>query len=417
MTNDILSAQRMGDSDGEQQMRDVGVRHAVTRRALEAPLWVAALALLIASGGCGDDRGSAAPTGPAPFAPSSSAPASSGAAPISGTTPMDPPATPPESEPASADPATPVGESPMSMVPLDPAPSAMDDDGDNAPDDAAEPEPSAEPEPAEPEPSVEPEPSEPEPSEPEPSEPEPEPEPSEPEPSEPEPPVPPAFSPCPSDGSPCRIMPLGDSITFGVGSRTPLFDQGGYRMELFRLANADGHPITFVGTQANGPADFDNRPFPRAHEGYSGSTINDGGNQLASRVDASIAATDPDIILLMIGTNDVNNLVSNPPSDLENLLDQIIDDAPDALLVVAQIVPTRTAGTNTRIQAYNANVASLVEELAAAGEHVVLVDMFSAFVSNPNFSTALLNDNLHPNDAGMVVMARTWYPAIESFLP
>lgn len=303
----------------------------------------------------------------------------------------------------------PAGEA-MGMVPLDPA--AMDDDtsGSGAEGEPSDTPPAGDP-PADDPPAGDP-PADDPPAD-EPADPPPADDPADPDPT---PPEPPAFAPCPSDGSPCRIMPLGDSITFGIGARTPLVDQGGYRMELFRMARADGHPITFVGRQANGPANFANQPFPTAHEGYPGATINDGGNQLANRVDGAITSTDPDIVLLMIGTNDVNGNVNNPPDDLRNLINQITGGAPDALLVVAQIVPTRTAGTNTRVQAYNGTVANLVRESAAAGKHVALVDMFSAFVENPDFATALLNDNLHPNDAGYVLMAQTWYEAIEGVL-
>jgi len=42
------------------------------------------------------------------------------------------------------------------------------------------------------------------------------------------------YQPCPTDGTACKIMPFGDSITDGYNSDTP----GGYRVELFRLANA-----------------------------------------------------------------------------------------------------------------------------------------------------------------------------------
>jgi hypothetical protein len=68
-------------------------------------------------------------------------------------------------------------------------------------------------------------------------------------------------------------MPLGDSISDGfVGIAVGNTQQanGGYRVELFRQAIADGHDITFVGTRpANGPNDVDGQPFPRAHEGIS----------------------------------------------------------------------------------------------------------------------------------------------------
>jgi lysophospholipase L1-like esterase len=392
----------------ERRSQRAGVRPGRAQRVCAAPFWAGAVALLIASAaGCGDggDAGATpSPTSQQPASPSSnpSAPANPETAPPAAA---DPPAT------SNPDPALPASESPMGMVPLDPTPAPMagngednapEDGDDGAPDDSApdgndDAPPSEEP-PAD---DTSTDPDEP------PADDTPEPEPT---------PEPPVFAPCPSDGSPCRIMPLGDSITFGIGARTPLMDQGGYRMELFRMARADGHALTFVGRQVNGPATVANQAFPQGHEGYPGATINDGNNQLANRVDGAVAAADPDIVLLMIGTNDVNGNINNPPDDLRNLINQITNGAPDALLVVAQIVPTRTAGTNTRVQAYNATVADLVRESAAAGKHVTGVDMFSAFTANPNFGTALLNDNLHPNDAGFVVMAQTWYPAIEAAL-
>ena len=85
-------------------------------------------------------------------------------------------------------------------------------------------------------------------------------------------------------------------------------------------------------------------------------------------------------------------------------------------LVVAQIIPTTNAQTNTRVQAYNAAIPGLVQSRAEAGKHVVLVDMFTPFISNPNFA-GLMADILHPNDAGYVVLGRAWHDAIDSFLP
>ncbi|WP_437766747.1 hypothetical protein WMF27_22915 [Sorangium sp. So ce281] len=74
------------------------------------------------------------------------------------------------------------------------------------------------------------------------------------------------FTPCPTNGEPCKILPLGDSITDGVGVQ----GGGGYRIELFRKARAAGKKITFVGSLMNGPATVDGASFPRAHEGHSG---------------------------------------------------------------------------------------------------------------------------------------------------
>ena len=62
------------------------------------------------------------------------------------------------------------------------------------------------------------------------------------------------FVPCPTDGTPCRVMPLGDSITDGIDMTIGYASNGGYRLELFRQAVTAGHEITFVGTRPpNGP--------------------------------------------------------------------------------------------------------------------------------------------------------------------
>jgi lysophospholipase L1-like esterase len=224
-----------------------------------------------------------------------------------------------------------------------------------------------------------------------------------------------AFAPCPDPATPCAIMPLGDSITFGIGS-----SGGGYRVELFRQALANQQNVTFVGTAPpNGPNQVNGVAFPPNHQGHPGFTISGGGSgSLAGLVDAAIATTSPNIVLLMIGTNDINgNInVAQAPARLGALIDQITNDAPDALLVVGQIIPTTSAQTNTGVQAYNAAIPGLVQARAEAGKHVVVVDLFTPFISNPNFA-GIMNDGLHPNDTGYVVLGQAWHEAIDAFLP
>ncbi|MFE4822216.1 ricin-type beta-trefoil lectin domain protein [Streptomyces sp. NPDC056704] len=61
--------------------------------------------------------------------------------------------------------------------------------------------------------------------------------------------------------TPLRGMPLGDSITWGVGSST----DNGYRGPLWDKLAADGHPLDFVGTLRGGSmSDPDNE----GHSGY-----------------------------------------------------------------------------------------------------------------------------------------------------
>jgi lysophospholipase L1-like esterase len=218
------------------------------------------------------------------------------------------------------------------------------------------------------------------------------------------------YEPCPTSG-PCKILPFGDSITEGY----PVF--GGYRMELFRLARADAHEITFVGSLANGPTTVDGVPFPRNHQGHGAHTI-EGAMGIAQFVDSSMSNYTPDIVLLMIGTNDINGNVNvaNAPTRLGALLDDIYAVDPNVLIILAQIVPTRADGTNQSVRTYNAAMPALVSQRTSAGRHLVLVDMYEAFTRDENYKTALLGDNLHPNEAGYTRMAATWYAVLSPYL-
>lgn len=228
-----------------------------------------------------------------------------------------------------------------------------------------------------------------------------------------------AYVPCPTTaGTACAVLPLGDSITEGY---LPSGANGGYRVELFHQAALAGKNVTFVGTQTNGPTTVDNRTFPRRHEGHGGYTIAGGvsGALAGSITDMAIATYHPNIVLLMIGTNDVNgNIdVAAAPTRLGKLIDEIITDAPSALVVVATIIPTGNDGTNQLVQTYNAAIPALVNSRAASGKHVALVDIHAAFVKDPSFKSSLMADNLHPNETGYAVLGRSFYTAISGFLP
>jgi len=227
------------------------------------------------------------------------------------------------------------------------------------------------------------------------------------------------FNPCPTTGAACIVMPLGDSITDGVGSTAP---GGGYRLQLFHDAVQAHKALTFVGsaTDPNGPTMLDGKTFPRNHEGHPGYTIDDSATTsgISPLVDQSIATNHPQIILLMIGTNDVNRDidVANAPRRLGTLLDRLINDAPNALVVVAKITPTPDDGANAIVQTYNTAITGIVQSRVGNGKHVTMVDMYAAFTAQANYKTALMNDFLHPNDAGYVVMGDVWYAAIQSHL-
>jgi lysophospholipase L1-like esterase len=221
----------------------------------------------------------------------------------------------------------------------------------------------------------------------------------------------PAPWPCPH-GAPCVILPLGDSITYGYGSTTG----GGYRVPLMARALADQRSITFVGSVSSGPDSVSGQAFPKGNEGHSGYSIDDSKSTkgIAPLVDHALATYRPNVVLLMIGTNDMHYALDlpNAPTRLGKLLDQITTDAPNALVVVAQIVPANGA-QNTPTKTYNAAIPGVVSARIAQGKHLVLVDMYAAL---DHWSTASFKDSEHPNDAGYGLMADTWYAPLRALL-
>lgn len=234
------------------------------------------------------------------------------------------------------------------------------------------------------------------------------------------PPVPGTFC---SAGAPCRVMPLGDSITFGQNSSTG----GGYRVGLFRRAQSAHQLLTFVGSQSSGPDAVDGAPFSKANEGHPGWTIGDDNEQsrpgLYHSVGGALSDAKPNIVLLHIGTNDIIFETDWPQMNarLEALLDRIQQNAPHALLVVAKIIPVAGKppfddAANRQTQAFNAGVDATVAKRRAQGENIATVDMWTPFATSANYG-ALAGDGWHPSDAGYDVMAKVWHDAIAAYLP
>jgi hypothetical protein len=207
-------------------------------------------------------------------------------------------------------------------------------------------------------------------------------------------------------------LPFGDSITRGAKSS----DDGGYRVPLYKLILAAKQKATFTGSQAHGPAQVSGQPFPRSHEGHAGWTIDPGYNMISSSysgisklVPSPALDGNPHIILLMIGTNDLfARDTANMATRLEVLLDKIAQNAPKALIVLAQLTPRGQSDPN--LTAYNAKLPGIVQAHAAKGQHLIGVDM-------SKLPTNLLADGTHPNDQGYAYMANVWHAAIKDLLP
>jgi lysophospholipase L1-like esterase len=180
-------------------------------------------------------------------------------------------------------------------------------------------------------------------------------------------------------------------------------------VELFSKAVAGQKKITFTGSLSNGPNTVAGQALPKNNEGHSGRTI----TQVAGLIPSPALNTPLNIILLMIGTNDVHasSGQATMPDRLGQLLDKIIGAAPNALLVVAKITPLSNASWNATIKTYNDAMPGLVQTRVTAGKHVMLVDMNTGFTSS-----MLSSDGIHPNQSGYNFMGDVWYAAISGCL-
>ncbi len=219
------------------------------------------------------------------------------------------------------------------------------------------------------------------------------------------------FDPCPASGA-CKILPLGDSITWGVN-----YD-GGYRVKLFANTITDKKNVTYVGKLSNGPATVSGVTFPKNNEGHSGWTIQQIDDIVTGKAtDANYSGKKmmvdqaPNIVLLHAGTNDTSRSPTGMTDRLGTLIDHIVEDGPNVLLVVTTIIPIKQGSYGTVGETFDNAIPAVVQKRIDAGKHVVLVDMFKDFPS-----AGLSSDGVHPNQQGYDWMAGIWYDAIKGYL-
>lgn len=199
---------------------------------------------------------------------------------------------------------------------------------------------------------------------------------------------------------PLRILPLGDSITHGVGGVEGL---GGYRGKLKAMLSAKGYDVDFIGNEVV----FSHLIPDPQHQGHSGWRI----DQIAASLPGWLANIEsPDVVLLHIGTNDFGQgyQITTALNRLDALIGQIAALKPNARIIVTNLME-REEPKNTEIQTYfNPSVQAVVNSHASAGRKVSFLNMRAAVPLSD------MPDLLHPNQTGFHKMAGAWFGAITS---
>lgn len=174
------------------------------------------------------------------------------------------------------------------------------------------------------------------------------------------------------------VLCIGDSITEGVYVATPYPT---------RLANNTGHRVINAGIGGE-----------KAAQGLA-------------RIDALLAQHHPCNVLILFGANDV----WSPSTDLRSSANSVLQMALRARAAGAMPVigttspflsPPRRVDTPARVREFNGYVRSL-----ASANGIRLADVYNVFGAGG--SGLLTSDGVHPNDAGMEAIARTFAPKLD----
>ncbi|WP_113697061.1 SGNH/GDSL hydrolase family protein [Amycolatopsis albispora] len=204
--------------------------------------------------------------------------------------------------------------------------------------------------------------------------------------------------------APVRVMPLGDSITGSPGC---------WRALLWQHLQQTGHTaVDFVGTL---PAQGCGFPHDGDNEGHGGFLATGIADQ--NLLPGWLSATDPDIVLMHLGTNDVWNNQS-PATILTafgKLLGQMRAQNPTTKLLVAQIIPmapANCAACAQRVIDLNAAIPAWAQANSTAQSPITVVDQWTGF--SPAADTY---DGVHPNGtSGIQKIEGRWYPALTAAL-
>nr|WP_269523025.1 alpha/beta fold hydrolase [Coraliomargarita parva] len=216
------------------------------------------------------------------------------------------------------------------------------------------------------------------------------------------------------------IMPLGDSITQGLVA-------GGYRSPLCELLINAGYEFRFVGTQEDvsvTPSLIDSgNEHHEGHAGYGtrhiinnldGGTSN-GGHWLDG-LPGKREPIYPDIILLMIGTNDLGSHkreVEPTLKDFQTILDKIYAMRPEVKIIVSTLIPytgDKYEHREANQVKFNSKLPAVIESYKQNGYDIHLYDMRQKVAAKH-----ISNDGVHPTAQGYVAIANGWFDAITQF--
>ncbi len=217
-------------------------------------------------------------------------------------------------------------------------------------------------------------------------------------------------------GKTVRLMPLGDSITEGGSNGNSQPDQNAsfiaYRGQLWTKLHDAGYTMDFVGSNYGGQDYKDNNDstFDIDHEGHDGWKA----DQIDAQVTGFLNTNPADVVLLHIGTNDLNGgeSIASTVTDVENILNKIKANNSDPSVIIARIINRQTHDADT--STFNTDLNTMVQTRISNGDDIMIVDMENG--AGIDYMTDM-HDELHPNQTGYGKMADLWLSALKTVIP
>ena len=239
------------------------------------------------------------------------------------------------------------------------------------------------------------------------------------------------------DGHPVpRIMPLGDSITAGYSESV-----GGYRSELRNTLLGAGYNFIYVGSQnsynPHGAIDLN-------HEGHSGWTtpqltaiVNGSFSSNFTSANAIISTSNPNVVLLMIGTNDMLGGGATLNADYYDLLTAIFSKDPNIRVIVFPMIYCSVFsdvqadnvtyggrdiqfinGTNVVASRSQSSLVHTITTFQRSGRRITFFSGMNSVVTAVNcHDNSVLVDGVHPTSATYAAMGGAVLRSLQDVTP
>ncbi|MBX9768327.1 MAG: hypothetical protein K2X47_13720 [Bdellovibrionales bacterium] len=206
-----------------------------------------------------------------------------------------------------------------------------------------------------------------------------------------------------SDRPKVSVVAMGDSLSAGGYNSNGWKVGTGYRWDLKSMESWIGIQLEFKGTMYDGTM-----TAAAAHEGYSGKRI----AEIQSLSQGKIAMLKPDIVLLMVGTNDAikGTEIRTLKHRVSKLLAQVLAEMPiHGHLLVGIPIPTDNSF-------FNSNLEQLESAILDLKKLKIPRVTFLNFYRNAKLTPRDLIDGVHPTPEGYKKMADHWAKGLRCIL-